>query len=126
MTSAYSSETAAMTLGSREPRMKLCSGRRVFFLRPSEIRWVEGEGNYCRVHTAKASFLVREVVHAFALRFASHGLIRVHRSAIVNVAHVLELRRKSRYTNVVVLNDGSEVPLAPDYRSELERAICGD
>lgn len=107
----------------RPRRLMFRCGRRSFFLSPDDVSWIEGQGNYSRVHTARASFLVREVIGAITARMEPFGFARVHRSAVVNVSRILELRRKTRYTHVIVLADGVEVPLAPDYRERLERLL---
>lgn len=110
--------------GSMDGRLAFRSDRRILFLRPCDIRRVEGVGNYSRIH-AHAGFLVRESVSSLATRLAPYGFQRVHRSAVVNLAHVTELRRKSRYRFVVILTGGAEVPLATAYRRDLEHLLCG-
>ena len=105
-------------------RLLFRSDRRSFFLSPDEIEWIEGEGNYSRVHAAQATFLLRQSITALADRLAPHGFQRVHRSAIVNVARVAEVRRKTRYRSSILLISGVEVPLAPAYRCELQETLC--
>jgi DNA-binding LytR/AlgR family response regulator len=106
-------------------RLRFECGRRTLFVSAAEVIRIEAEGNYSRVSTPSAGFLVREGVASLARRLAPHGFRRVHRSAIVNLDRVTEIRRTSRYTWTVVLRDGSEVPLAPGCRDDLERALSG-
>ena len=104
-----------------EPRrLMFRSGRRTFFVQPDHIRWIEAEGNYCRIHTAAGAFLVRDLIGLLHARLAPLGFLRVHRCAAVNASSVLEIRRLTRHRQVAVLSDGTEVPLSPEYREDLE------
>ena len=104
-----------------EPRrLMFLSGRPTFFVQPDHIRWIEAEGNYCRIHTTAGAFLVRDLIGSLQTRLAPMGFIRVHRCAAVNASCVLEIRRVTRHRQVAVLNYGAEVPLSPEYRDELE------
>ena len=101
-------------------RLLFRSDRRSFFLRPEEIDWIEGEGNYSRVHSARATFLLRQSITALTSRLEPYGFRRVHRSAIVNVSLVAEVRRRTRYRFSILLSSGVEVPLSPGCRQELQ------
>ncbi len=58
----------------------------------SAVRWVEAHGDYARLHTATASHLVRIPLSVLEERWASAGFARVHRSFLVALPLVTELR----------------------------------
>ena len=58
----------------------------------SEVRYVEAQGDYARLHTATGSHLVRTPMAALEERWAPLGFLRVHRSYLVAAAHISELR----------------------------------
>jgi two-component system, LytTR family, response regulator len=115
------SSPAERSLESR--RLVFRTGRRVFFVPPDGIRWIGAEGNYSRVHIDGTTFLVRELIGSLEARLTSLGFVRIHRSAIVNARAVTEIRRVTRHRLVAVLNDGTEVRLAHEYRASLERYL---
>jgi len=60
---------------------------------PQQAVWfAEAQGDYVRLHTDEGSYLVRMPLAALERRWAGSGFIRVHRSTLVSVRHVSELR----------------------------------
>lgn len=69
------------------------------FVRRSQVRWVEACGDYARLHTAGEGHLVRCTLAEFEQRWAAAGFVRIHRSTLVALAHVDEVRLiDGRYT----------------------------
>jgi two-component system, LytTR family, response regulator LytT len=62
------------------------------FLQVSDVRYVEAQGDYARLHTADGSHLVRVPLASLEERWASAGFVRVHRSYLVAVGAIRELR----------------------------------
>ena len=58
----------------------------------SRVRWVEAQGDYARLHTATGSHLVRVPLSALEERWAAAGFVRIHRSYLVALKLVTELR----------------------------------
>lgn len=78
----------------------------------SSIAFVEAQGDYVRLHrTDGASHLVRMPLGSLAESWADTGFIRVHRSTVVNLSHVDELRTRNGRVAVVVQIDGRPVEL---------------
>lgn len=76
-----------------------------------EIRYVESEGDYVRLHTFKDAYLVRRSLSSLAERWASDGFVRVHRSYLVNLRHVIEIQPYFNQTLIVRLNDSGETKI---------------
>lgn len=62
------------------------------FVRRSQIRYVEAQGDYARLHTARESHLLRATLADLEQRWADAGFVRIHRSTLVALAHVDEVR----------------------------------
>jgi len=62
------------------------------FLQVAEVRYVEAQGDYARLHTGRGSHLVRVPLAALEERWAARGFVRVHRSYLVAVGSISELR----------------------------------
>lgn len=92
---------------------------RILFLPVSDIRWIGAEGNYVRLCTATESHLLRETMARLEERLNPREFLRVHRSFIVNLQYVKEVRREANGDSVVILDKGNKVALGRSYRSLL-------
>jgi DNA-binding LytR/AlgR family response regulator len=84
----------------------------------SSVRWVEAQGDYARLHTADASHLVRVSLATLAERWADAGFVRIHRSYLVQLRLVAELRLT--HSGYVVALDGTELPVSRRHTRELK------
>jgi two-component system, LytTR family, response regulator LytT len=87
------------------------------FVTSTEVRYVEAQGDYARLHTATGSHLVRIPLAALEERWASAGFLRVHRSHLVAVKHIDELHIDSG--RCVVRVGGTEIPVSRRHTREL-------
>jgi DNA-binding LytR/AlgR family response regulator len=62
------------------------------FVQRSQVRFVEAQGDYARLHTATSSHLVRIPLATLEERWADAGFVRIHRSTLVALQHVDEIR----------------------------------
>ena len=62
------------------------------FVAVADVRFVEAQGDYARLHTPAGSHLLRVPMAQLEQRWAAFGFVRVHRSFLVATAHITELR----------------------------------
>lgn len=62
------------------------------FVARSDVRFVEAQGDYARLHTADGSHLVRVALAALLEQWAAAGFVRIHRSHLVSLHHIDEVR----------------------------------
>lgn len=62
------------------------------FVQRSQVRYVEAHGDYARLHTAVSSHLVRVPLTTLEERWAAAGFVRIHRSTLVALSQVDEIR----------------------------------
>jgi DNA-binding LytR/AlgR family response regulator len=72
------------------------------FVQRSDIRFVEAQGDYARLHTAEGSHLVRVPLTVLEERWGPAGFVRIHRSHLVSVAHIVQIRTESGRCTVEV------------------------
>jgi two-component system LytT family response regulator len=89
---------------------------RILFLRAGEIDWVGARGNYAELHVGAEAYLVRETMAELEARLDPRRFLRVHRSTIVNLDRVRELRPWFGGDYRVSLLDGTELHLSRLYR----------
>ena len=91
------------------------------FVRRSQIRYVEAQGDYARLHTGTDSHLVRVSLAALEQRWAEAGFVRIHRSTLVALAHIDEIRlADGRYT---VLLGAAELPVSRRHARDLRHRL---
>jgi len=98
---------------------------RVLFVDVADIDWIGADGDYVRIHTGGKSHLVRDTMAAMEQRLDAASFVRIHRSAIVNVSRIRELRPYSSREYAVILNNGTRLRLSRRYRDRL-RGHFGD
>ncbi|NWF24767.1 response regulator transcription factor [Streptomyces sp. PKU-EA00015] len=72
------------------------------FVPVDDITYVEAQGDYARLHTAEGSHLVRIPLSTLEERWASRGFVRIHRSHLVALGRIDELRLDAGTTTVRV------------------------
>jgi hypothetical protein len=79
------------------------------YLPSAEIDWIGAQGNYLQIHAGSERFLVRETMRQFSEKLDSALFVRVHRSAIVNLASVRGIERASSARYRLTLRNGDTV-----------------
>jgi len=95
------------------------------FVRLSSVRYVEAQGDYARLHVARlhvpdGSHLVRMSLAALEQRWADFA--RIHRSTLVALTHVQELRMDDGHCTVG-LDDGVELVVSRRHTRELRERL---
>jgi two-component system, LytTR family, response regulator len=106
-------------------RLVFKSKGRILFLPITDIRWVAAEENYVRICADRENHLLRETMAHFETRLDPNCFIRVHRSAIVNLQHVKEIRTDSQEgESFVLMHDGQKVPMSRGYRARISQLLA--
>ncbi|MBW3084905.1 Transcriptional regulatory protein YpdB [Austwickia sp. TVS 96-490-7B] len=91
------------------------------FVQRSDIIYVQAQGDYARLHTRTASHLIRVSLTTLEERWASAGFVRIHRSTLVSLPAVTQVRTE-RGRCVVVLN-GIELQVSRRHTRELRERL---
>jgi two-component system LytT family response regulator len=87
-------------------------------IRPETIDWIEATDYYATVHAEGEAFLVRESLDSLTARLPGSLFVRAHRSALVNVARIQQVR-DSAGGSELVLRDGTMVPVSRRRRASV-------
>jgi two-component system LytT family response regulator len=101
-------------------RFMVRTAGRIVFLKAQEIDWIEAADYYARLHAGAHSYLIRESMNDLAASLDPASFVRIHRSTIVNLDRVREMRPLFRGELVVVLQDGTQLRMSRSRRDELE------
>lgn len=113
---ASGNEPAAAVEAPPVERLLVRAEGRILFLRVAEIDWVGARGNYAELHVGAEAYRVRETMADLEARLDPRRFLRVHRSTIVNLDRVRELRPWFGGDYRVSLLDGTELHLSRLYR----------
>jgi two-component system LytT family response regulator len=93
---------------------------RLLFLKMSDLKWVEAERDYIRLHLESETHFVRDTMSNFQHRLNKDEFIRIHRSTIVNVNKIFEILPLLGGDYTVVLKDKTQLTLSRRYRTCLD------
>lgn len=99
------------------------------FISRSQVTHAEAQGDYVRLHTLEGtSHLIRTPLGSLADDWADAGFLRIHRSLVVNRAHIAEVRMSSGRASVIVPGVGGkpvELQVARRHTRALRELIGG-
>ena len=87
------------------------------FVSRIDVRYAEASGDYARLHTAQDSHLVRVPLTTLEEQWRDAGFVRIHRSLLVSLAHVEEVRMDGGRCTVLV--GGEELAVSRRHTREL-------
>jgi two-component system, LytTR family, response regulator len=103
----------------RPERLEVRDGGRITLVDVAQIDWIEAYDDYARVHVGGRRLLVAERLRTLQDMLGADRFARIHRSALVNVERVRELRHHSHGDYVVVLSDGTRLRMSRSRREAL-------
>ncbi|MEP6954342.1 MAG: LytTR family DNA-binding domain-containing protein [Solirubrobacteraceae bacterium] len=92
-------------------------------VRVETIAFAQASGDYARIVCEDGRFLLRTPLTQLEKDWATAGFARVHRAYLVNLTHAVELRAQANGTAVLVMRDGTEVPVARRGVAALRRRL---
>lgn len=116
---AFFARTASAAAGTQPIVVPTASGELV--LHAAEIDWIEAENYYAAIYTRGKRYLIRESLASLEARLDQGDFVRVHRSAIVRLDAVRELRSDGE--TLVVLRDGTEIPVSRRRKTQVTERI---
>jgi DNA-binding LytR/AlgR family response regulator len=93
---------------------------RILFINLSDVVAVHAEGNYVSLRSNGTAYLLRESISAVADRLEAYGFIRIHRSVLVNISFVEEIRPFSTGEYGLRVRGGKEYTVTRTYKKNLK------
>jgi two-component system, LytTR family, response regulator len=100
---------------------------RVVFLAADDIQYLQAEGNYVRIVAQGQSYLLRGTISDFDRKLDPLNFVRVHRSSIINLREVREMKTGAEEGGyVLTMSDGEQVKVGRAFRSRLTELVEND
>lgn len=104
-------------------RLAVKTPRRLLFIDVADVDWVEAASYYACLHIGAETHLIRRTM-AELVRDLGDDFVRIHRSAIVNLARVAGLELQSSGDYAVLLHGGARLRLSRPYRKALQARLA--
>jgi two-component system LytT family response regulator len=92
---------------------------RFLLLKATEIDWAKSAGNYLTLHARGRSFMLRMTMAELEEKLGSRLFARIHRSTIVNIDRLVEVKPSLHGDFEVMLSDGTALRMSRGYRDNL-------
>ena len=102
-------------------RLVVKADGQLHFLNQADIRWVEGQGDFVRLHLKDRRLMVRMTLTKIEQMLDPEIFIRIHKSTIVNLNCVRRVMPMLARSHGMELDDGTALPIGPSYRGVLDR-----
>ena len=126
-----SQEEASEGVEGREPvtpygtgMLKLKVGTKIKFISPAKIRYIKAQGDRVLVNTVDEEFSMRARIKVIAEQLDTGYFVRVHRSALLNINCIKEMKPRLHGDYEFTMQDGSVFRSSASYR-EAVRAVLG-
>jgi two-component system, LytTR family, response regulator len=104
-----------LLIGEREHRF--------YPLEPRNVEYIESQGNYVKLHTAKLTYISRDSIKRLAPNLTNLGFVRIERSLLVNLRAVAFAQRRGYNSLVFTLLSGKQLRSSITYRKDISKAM---
>ena len=101
-------------------RFTVKTGSRIQIVLAEDVEWIGAAGDYAELHAYRRAYLLREPLSSLEHKLNPKKFLRIHRSRIVRVGGIQELRAIDNREFIVKLSDGSEHRSSRTYAERLE------
>jgi two-component system LytT family response regulator len=98
-------------------------GTRLTFVHADDVLWIGAEGDYACLHTTSHEHLLRESLNRLAQQLDPAQFVRIHRSTIVRVGCIAELRTLANRDAMLRLTNGTPLRGSRTYLDTLTDAM---
>ncbi len=111
------------SVGRHLSRVAVRTGNRIEVIRLEDVAWIGAAGDYVELHGNGHTWLLRESMNSLERRLAPAEFMRIHRSRIVRICLIKELRPIENREFVLKLIDGSQHRSSRTYADSVDRWI---
>lgn len=115
--------TEADPPGAYVERIMIKERGSISFVKVDDIDWIEAAGDYVSIHAGKKAHLIRETMTGLTKKLDPNRFVRIHRSSIVSIDAIKELKPYFHGDYIVILKNGKELKLSRRYWDQVEKAL---
>jgi len=107
----------------RLERIVVKTGSKIKIIPTSQLIYLEADDDYVKIHTAEGVFLKNRTMASFEEQLDPQLFVRVHRSFLVKIDHIVRLEPHEKDSYVGVLSDGSKVSVSKSGYARLKQLL---
>ncbi len=123
MTDFAASEDGAPASNRFEKLINIKDRGQIFRVDVDSIERIDAAGDYMCIYTADNSLILRETMKDLEKRLDPRNFQRVHRSTIVNLSQVRQVKPHTNGECFLVLESGAQVKVSRSYRDVVARFV---
>ncbi|NUN68302.1 MAG: response regulator transcription factor [Bacteroidetes bacterium] len=104
-------------------RVMVRNSGKIHFVPVSDILWCEAAADYLQLHTSAGVHTIRGSIGSFEEQLDPARFIRIHRSTIVRLDAIRELRTGPHGEYTALLGQGTELAVSRSYKERIERLL---
>jgi two-component system LytT family response regulator len=105
--------------GTYRGRFTVRDRDRYVLVQAADVDWIDAAGNYVRLNVGPREYLLRSTLADVERQLDPRAFSRIHRSTIVSLSRVREIRVDAHGDYDVTLNDGRTLKMSRSYRQRL-------
>jgi len=98
--------------------IEVMENRQLITVRLRDVHYIEAMGHNSIVHTASGGINTRTAFFELAEKIGGSSFIACHRSYIVNLVHVADMKESA-----FIMKNGSQVPISKKYQDDVQKAF---
>ena len=119
LTSAEGFHEPAPVSRPSQQRLMIRDEHRAFFIKATDVDWMEADGNYVRLHGTGGNHVLRVTLSGLLESLPPDVFARIHRSRAVRVEAIKELQPWFSGNWLVILRDGTKLTMSRTYKDLL-------
>jgi DNA-binding LytR/AlgR family response regulator len=120
-----SNETEASTPVKREiiERITVRLGQKLHLIPIQEILYIQSDGDYVQLITHEGKYLKEQTMKFFYMNLPEKSFVRIHRSYIVNVGHIVRIESYGKQNQEIALKNGHHLKVSISGYKLLKEAL---
>ncbi len=116
---------AARNPGQYVERIVVKDGTRVQIIPIEKLDYAEAQDDYIGLASQGKQYLKQQTISSLEMALDPKNFVRIHRSYVVNLERVTRLEPYGKDTHVVILNDGTRLPVSRNGLKRLQEFLSG-
>ena len=104
--------------------LRLKVGTKIKFISPGKVRYIKAQGDRVLVNTVDEEFSMRARIKVIAELLDLDYFMRIHRSALLNINHIKEMKPRLHGDYEFIMQDGAVFRSSASYRDAV-RSVLG-
>ncbi len=105
-------EAVARAMPKDQNRVVIKDGSKIRIIPVKEVIRLEADDDYVKIHTEQGNFMKKKTLTHFEESFSPEQFVRVHRSHLVNVAHITRIDPYEKNSHVALLKNQERIPVS--------------